>query len=111
MFYKTKMQKSKCFELPVINAMTKIVWNPQILQAKRAYIQIIFYFFSEMPSLQMEVCAGCQQPIEDRYLLKVQNQNNFWHETCMICAICRLPLQGSCFMRDSVLYCKQDYDQ
>ncbi|XP_063424159.1 LIM homeobox transcription factor 1-beta-like isoform X1 [Mytilus trossulus] len=64
---------------------------------------------NEMPSLQMEVCAGCQRPIEDRYLLKVQN--NYWHETCMICAICRLPLQGSCFMRDSALYCRADYEK
>lgn len=57
----------------------------------------------------METCAGCQKPIQDRYLLKVQD--NFWHEACLQCAICRLPLSGSCFTRDMQLYCKPDYDR
>ncbi|KAJ8300958.1 hypothetical protein KUTeg_022477 [Tegillarca granosa] len=63
----------------------------------------------KMPSIQMETCAGCQKPIQDRYLLKVQD--NFWHEACLQCAICRLPLSGSCFTRDMQLYCKPDYDR
>ncbi|XP_069121888.1 LIM/homeobox protein LMX-1.2-like isoform X2 [Argopecten irradians] len=62
-----------------------------------------------MPTLEMEQCTGCQHPIEDRFLLKVQD--HFWHETCLLCAICRLPLSGSCFVKDQQLYCKHDYDK
>jgi len=66
-------------------------------------------FAGEMPTLDMEICVGCQRPIEDRYLLKVQE--HFWHERCLQCAMCRLPLSGSCFMKDQKLYCKPDYDK
>ena len=60
-------------------------------------------------TLVKEVCAGCQCPIEDRYLLRVMD--NSWHETCLQCALCHQPLVGSCFARDRQLYCKADYDK
>ncbi|XP_025112897.1 LIM/homeobox protein LMX-1.2-like [Pomacea canaliculata] len=56
-----------------------------------------------------EICAGCQCPIEDRYLLRVMD--NSWHETCLQCAVCRKALVASCFARDRKLYCKADYDK
>ncbi|CAL1530519.1 unnamed protein product [Lymnaea stagnalis] len=64
-----------------------------------------------MPTQTMlkELCSGCQTPIEDRYLLKVMNDS--WHESCLQCALCRVPLTGSCFSRDRKLYCKHDYDK
>ncbi|XP_046336306.1 LIM homeobox transcription factor 1-beta-like isoform X2 [Haliotis rufescens] len=65
-----------------------------------------------MPSqtvVHKEVCSGCQCPIEDRFLLKVME--NSWHEHCLQCAICQIPLTGSCFARDRKLYCKTDYEK
>ncbi|GFR68517.1 Lmx1 LIM homeobox protein [Elysia marginata] len=55
-----------------------------------------------------EVCAGCGAPIADRYLLKVLDES--WHEACLQCSLCRVPLSGSCFSRDRKLYCRHDYD-
>ncbi|CAG5124069.1 unnamed protein product [Candidula unifasciata] len=65
-----------------------------------------------MPTQAMsprEQCTGCHFPIEDRYLLKVMNDS--WHESCLQCALCRVPLTGSCFSRDRKLYCKDDYNK
>ncbi|KAK3769007.1 hypothetical protein RRG08_036751 [Elysia crispata] len=55
-----------------------------------------------------EVCAGCGAAIADRYLLKVLDES--WHEACLQCSLCRVPLSGSCFSRDRKLYCRHDYD-
>ncbi|KAI8779067.1 LIM homeobox transcription factor 1-beta, partial [Biomphalaria glabrata] len=55
-----------------------------------------------------ELCTGCQTPIEDRYLLKVMNES--WHEGCLQCSLCRVPLTVSCYSRDRKLYCKLDYE-
>ncbi|KAK6195461.1 hypothetical protein SNE40_000889 [Patella caerulea] len=65
----------------------------------------------KMPTqaLHKEMCTGCQMPIEDRFLLKVME--NSWHETCLQCALCQMPLSGSCFVRDRKLYCKTDYEK
>ncbi|KAL4635085.1 LIM homeobox transcription factor 1-alpha-like [Arapaima gigas] len=54
------------------------------------------------------VCEGCHQVIRDRYLLRVSE--GFWHEHCVHCSACKEPLKNSCFLRDSKLYCKQDYE-
>ena len=56
-----------------------------------------------------ELCCGCGRPIEDRYLLRVMD--NSWHEHCLQCSICRHPLTQSCFVKDSKLLCKADYDR
>ena len=61
------------------------------------------------PPAAKEVCTGCRAPIEDRYLLKVLHES--WHESCLQCALCRVPLVGSCFARDRKLYCKHDYEK
>ncbi|XP_036356435.1 LIM homeobox transcription factor 1-alpha-like isoform X4 [Octopus sinensis] len=62
-----------------------------------------------MPSAAKEMCAGCHRPIEDRFLLKVME--NSWHEHCLQCSMCHIPLSVSCFCRDRKLYCKVDYDK
>ncbi|GAB1598576.1 LIM homeobox transcription factor 1-alpha-like isoform X1, partial [Argonauta hians] len=68
------------------------------------------YLNSErMPSAAKEICAGCHRPIEDRFLLKVME--NSWHEHCLQCSMCHIPLSVSCFCRDRKLYCKVDYDK
>ncbi|XP_069465486.1 LIM homeobox transcription factor 1-beta [Ambystoma mexicanum] len=55
------------------------------------------------------VCEGCQRPISDRFLMRVNESS--WHEECLQCAVCQQPLSTSCFFRDRKLYCKQDYQQ
>ncbi|KAG7506209.1 LIM homeobox transcription factor 1-alpha-like [Solea senegalensis] len=56
-----------------------------------------------------EVCAGCESPIADRFLLRVNERS--WHETCVKCAVCLSTLTGTCYCRDRLLYCKHDYEK
>uniref|UniRef100_A0A673WEM0 LIM homeobox transcription factor 1-alpha n=1 Tax=Salmo trutta TaxID=8032 RepID=A0A673WEM0_SALTR len=56
-----------------------------------------------------EVCAGCESPIADRFLLRVNERS--WHETCVKCAVCLSVLSGTCYCRDRLLYCKHDYEK
>ncbi|NWR63165.1 LMX1A factor, partial [Bucorvus abyssinicus] len=56
-----------------------------------------------------EVCAGCDTPIADRFLLRVNERS--WHEGCVKCAACLQPLAGTCYCRDRQLYCKHDYEK
>ncbi|XP_060066017.1 LIM homeobox transcription factor 1-alpha-like [Ylistrum balloti] len=62
-----------------------------------------------MPTVHKEMCAGCQRAIEDRFLLKIMD--NSWHEHCVLCSICQMPLTGSCFARNRKFYCKLDYEK
>uniref|UniRef100_A0A915PGQ4 LIM zinc-binding domain-containing protein n=1 Tax=Setaria digitata TaxID=48799 RepID=A0A915PGQ4_9BILA len=53
-------------------------------------------------------CNGCGFEIKEKYMMKVDN--NCWHENCLICCTCRIPLSGStCYSRNGQLYCKEDY--
>ncbi|NXK79916.1 LMX1A factor, partial [Amazona guildingii] len=56
-----------------------------------------------------EVCAGCDTPISDRFLLRVNECS--WHEACVKCAVCLQPLAGTCYSRNRQLYCKHDYEK
>lgn len=56
-----------------------------------------------------EVCAGCDTPISDRFLLRVNERS--WHEGCVKCAVCLQPLAGTCYCRNRQLYCKHDYEK
>lgn len=63
-----------------------------------------------MPSQQhKEVCASCQYPIEDRFLLRVMDLP--WHEQCVVCSVCQTQLTRTCFHRNRQFYCKNDYDK
>ncbi|KAA0716910.1 LIM/homeobox protein LMX-1.2 [Triplophysa tibetana] len=53
------------------------------------------------------VCEGCQRPISDRFLLRVNESS--WHEECVQCAVCQEPLTMTCYSRDRKFYCKHDY--
>ncbi|OPJ82528.1 hypothetical protein AV530_016373 [Patagioenas fasciata monilis] len=59
-------------------------------------------------SKMREVCAGCDTPISDRFLLRVNERS--WHEGCVKCAVCLQPLAGTCYCRNRQLYCKHDYE-
>nr|XP_014341481.1 PREDICTED: LIM homeobox transcription factor 1-beta.1-like [Latimeria chalumnae] len=56
-----------------------------------------------------EVCAGCNNPISDRFLLRVNERS--WHEGCVKCTTCLQPLSGTCYCRNRQLYCKHDYEK
>ncbi|CAG5129257.1 unnamed protein product [Candidula unifasciata] len=60
-------------------------------------------------ALVKQTCAGCLTPIRDRYVLNVMNE--CWHESCLQCELCRVPLTGSCFSCGGKFYCKHDYEQ
>ena len=52
-------------------------------------------------------CFGCNQPIMEKYLLLIGDR--YWHEKCVICSVCKSPLQSKCFVRKGELLCKNDY--
>ncbi|XP_060864004.1 LOW QUALITY PROTEIN: LIM homeobox transcription factor 1-alpha-like [Metopolophium dirhodum] len=54
-------------------------------------------------------CEGCGMRIVDRFLLRVGTSN--WHEQCVKCSECGVPLAKSCYNRHKRLYCKNDYDR
>ena len=53
------------------------------------------------------LCAGCDGPILDRFLLNVLDR--VWHAKCVQCCECRCPLADKCFARDGRLFCRQDF--
>ncbi|OZC08494.1 LIM domain protein [Onchocerca flexuosa] len=66
------------------------------------------------------VCNGCGFEIKEKYMMKLisssdsnislQIDDNCWHENCLICCTCRIPLNGSsCYSRSGQFYCKEDY--
>lgn len=57
----------------------------------------------------LEICEGCGQKIQDRYLMRVGELS--WHEHCLSCCVCGCPLAHTCYTRNSKLYCKPDYDR
>ncbi|KAI6240013.1 Zinc finger and Homeobox domain containing protein [Aphelenchoides fujianensis] len=52
-------------------------------------------------------CAGCNTPIRDRYMLHVLNRR--WHTGCLRCADCAEPQEESCFYRDGMILCRNDF--
>ncbi|XP_072015512.1 LIM/homeobox protein Lhx3-like isoform X3 [Amphiura filiformis] len=52
-------------------------------------------------------CAGCEQPILDRFILKVLDRS--WHAKCLQCADCGTQLSDRCFSRGGQVFCKEDF--
>uniref|UniRef100_A0A670YV15 LIM homeobox transcription factor 1-alpha n=1 Tax=Pseudonaja textilis TaxID=8673 RepID=A0A670YV15_PSETE len=70
---------------------------------------LFFFLPLGSESKMREVCAGCNTPISDRFLLRVNERS--WHEGCVKCAACLQPLSGTCYCRNRQLYCKHDYEK
>lgn len=88
--------------------LTGSIFNPQI---KINYL-IFFPPLTELTATikcekTYEICEGCSQKIYDRYYLNVADKS--WHESCLTCNICNLLLNYKCYVRNSKLYCKDDY--
>ena len=56
---------------------------------------------------KMVLCAGCERPILDRFLLNVLDRA--WHAQCVQCTECKANLTDKCFSRDGKLYCRDDF--
>lgn len=71
------------------------------------------FSFTEVDTIKCEknyeICEGCGQKIHDRYLMRVADAS--WHEQCLSCCVCGVPLNHSCYVRNTKLYCKTDYDR
>ncbi|XP_038638258.1 LIM/homeobox protein Lhx3 isoform X7 [Scyliorhinus canicula] len=53
------------------------------------------------------LCAGCNQHIVDRFILKVLDRH--WHSKCLKCGDCQKQLAEKCFSRGDSVYCKEDF--
>ncbi|XP_067295977.1 LIM/homeobox protein Lhx3 [Pseudorasbora parva] len=58
-------------------------------------------------SQDVPVCAGCNQHIVDRFILKVLDRH--WHSKCLKCSDCQSQLAEKCFSRGESVYCKEDF--
>ncbi|GFQ78773.1 hypothetical protein TNCT_710961 [Trichonephila clavata] len=57
--------------------------------------------------MKMVLCAGCDSPILDRFLSKVEERA--WHAKCVKCWDCQGILADKCFSRDGKLFCRTDF--
>ncbi|XP_032814559.2 LIM/homeobox protein Lhx3-like [Petromyzon marinus] len=73
--------------------------NPAVFLALLAQNQ---EFRKEIPQ-----CAGCNQHILDRFILKVLDRA--WHSKCLKCCDCQAQMSDKCFYRDGSVYCKEDF--
>ncbi len=53
------------------------------------------------------ICIGCHLPIQDQYVYKIMNSS--WHEDCLKCCQCGQVLKETCFNKNDLFYCKEDY--
>lgn len=60
-----------------------------------------------LSSTEIPVCAGCNQHIVDRFILKVLDRH--WHSKCLKCSDCQSQLADKCFSRGDSVYCKEDF--
>ncbi|XP_072908957.1 LIM/homeobox protein Lhx3 isoform X1 [Hemitrygon akajei] len=58
-------------------------------------------------SADIPLCAGCNQHIVDRFILKVLDRH--WHGKCLKCSDCQKQLTEKCFSRGDSVYCKEDF--
>lgn len=58
-------------------------------------------------STDLPMCAGCDQHILDRFILKALDRH--WHSKCLKCSDCHIPLAERCFSRGESVYCKDDF--
>ena len=57
----------------------------------------------------MTECAGCKTEITTASLVVVGEDCTPYHETCLTCTTCRLPLTSSCYSAQGQLYCREDF--
>ncbi|XP_018335770.2 LIM domain transcription factor LMO4-B [Agrilus planipennis] len=58
----------------------------------------------------VKICSGCGEKIIERYFLHALD--GYWHNSCLKCSVCHAMLAdmgSSCFTRDNMILCKDDY--
>ncbi|XP_071495912.1 LIM/homeobox protein Lhx3-like [Diadema antillarum] len=75
------------------------------LQIERNMPQASTDSYQEQKSISL--CAGCDHPILDRFILKVVDRA--WHAKCLRCVDCNAQLTDRCFSRDGGVFCKEDF--
>ncbi|XP_059531007.1 LIM/homeobox protein Lhx4 [Myotis daubentonii] len=63
--------------------------------------------FGRSARREIPQCAGCNQHILDKFILKVLDRH--WHSSCLKCADCQMQLADRCFSRAGSVYCKEDF--
>ncbi|XP_043576428.1 LIM/homeobox protein Lhx3 isoform X4 [Chiloscyllium plagiosum] len=58
-------------------------------------------------TVNIPLCAGCNQHIVDRFILKVLDRH--WHSKCLKCGDCQKQLTEKCYSRGDSVYCKEDF--
>uniref|UniRef100_F1L8M7 Homeobox protein ceh-14 n=1 Tax=Ascaris suum TaxID=6253 RepID=F1L8M7_ASCSU len=53
------------------------------------------------------VCGKCEEPIRDRYLLKVLDRS--YHTQCLRCTHCEQPLTSKCYLKGGQPFCKDHF--
>ncbi|OXU18949.1 hypothetical protein TSAR_013992 [Trichomalopsis sarcophagae] len=63
---------------------------------------------SDNGTMEMD-CGGCGENVHERTVICVGGRT--WHSRCLKCCACSKPLhdQHSCFLRNTQIYCRQDY--
>lgn len=54
-------------------------------------------------------CSLCSNPIYDQFFVRVKSSS--FHEDCLSCSVCKIPLQNVCYNRNGNFFCKPDYDR
>ena len=64
---------------------------------------------ADEPNTGPPLCAGCHLRIVDKFFLSALDSK--WHTSCLKCSECGMELdsQISCYERDGLILCKQDY--
>ncbi|XP_008553534.1 LIM/homeobox protein Lhx3 [Microplitis demolitor] len=52
-------------------------------------------------------CGGCQETILDKIILRVLDR--CWHAKCLTCRDCGTRLTNSCFEKNGLVFCKNDF--
>ena len=59
----------------------------------------------------VNMCTGCNSPINDMYHLIVGNHQSYWHMGCLKCTVCQcmLQMEHKCYTNNGKFYCCEDY--
>ena len=57
----------------------------------------------------MTECAACKTAIHSPHLLRLGEEGDCYHESCLLCSQCSLPLTSSCYSSNGLLYCRNDF--
>ncbi|CAG0887484.1 unnamed protein product [Cyprideis torosa] len=85
---------------------------PRAEEGDTARCQLVSLIKCDLKELEScPSCEGCAAPIRDRFILRVGDSEGHWHEACLVCSVCQVPLLDSCYSKDKKIFCKADYER